>query len=242
MTDERVTYGRKLLLDLIERRQLVRFCRNYIGASFSLMYVSYVARGKFAYPSLRFIYKVQEQIHPALWFYYTDEKLPALKRDSKKQSFDWTPAPDYDAILDAEGFLKWCKKNAHTAVSLELLTAYIAEKLGSDALDTEKLLSLSAVSAWIKKNGIGKLSAKCFIDYINESLFGKRKKQKTFDYTDSKNFRRLKEIKDLWNWCKKNGQKWVTIDALMKGTRSLTPQRIMAMKAIFPPEDWFTEE
>lgn len=140
-----------------------------------------------------------------------------------------------------KAFLKWCKKNAHTAVSLELLTAYIAEKLGSDALDTEKLLSVSAVSTWIKKNGIGKLSAESFIDYINESLFGERKKQKSFDYTDSKNFRRLKEIKDLWNWCKENGQKWVTIDALLRGTRSLTPQRIMAMKAIFPPEDWFTE-
>ena len=240
MTEEKITYGRKILLDLIERRQLVRFCRDYVGKAFSLMYVSYVARGKFAYPSLRFIYKVQEQIHPALWFYYTDEKLPPLKRDSEKRSFDWTPAPDYDTILDADSFLKWCKKNGHTGISLELLASYGAEKLGSEVFNCEKILSISAVSAWVKKNGIGKLSAESFVDYINESLFGERKKQKPFDYTDSRNFKRLKETKDLWNWCAQHGQKFVTVNALLKGTRSLTPQRIMAMKSMFPPEGWFT--
>lgn len=241
MTDKTVTYGRKILLDLIERRQLVRFCRTYVGNAFSLMYVSYVARGKFAYPSLRFIYKVQEQIHPALWFYYTDEKLPPLKRSETHTSFDWKPAPDYGSILSVPSFIAYCKKHSYKTVSLELFTAYIAEMLGTAAVDTETVLSVSALSAWCRKNGIAKISARTFTDYINEYGFGKQKQLKPFDYTDSKNFIALKEIKNLWKWCSEHEQKFVTVNALLKGTRSLTPQRIMAMKAILPPEGWFTK-
>jgi len=62
---------------------------------------------------------------------------------------------------------------------------------------------------------------------------------KISSYKESQNFKRLCAIKDLWHWSEDNGQNYLTMRLLVDGKRSLTPQRIKALKCCFAPALWF---
>ena len=232
MSGGMVTYGQKYLLDLIEMRQLVAFCRRHVGDSFSAPYVLGVAHGTRAFPSIRFICRVSEAIPPAWWFYYVDERLP----ERKTGKVAWKRPVDYGRLLDAAPFCAWARQHRGEKLSLESFAARIA---GGRSIDMPSMLDAASFARYLKKSGIKELSAHSFIAYIDDALSAASGTRHAFDYRKSENFRSLLSIGDLYGWCREHGQKYVTVSALIKGKRQLTPQRIMAMRHVLAPEKWF---
>lgn len=70
--DERITYARKNLIELIEKRELLSWCKER-GLPHSTVYS--VAVGTLI-PPFTFICKMIPYFSPAEWVYFTDEEIP----------------------------------------------------------------------------------------------------------------------------------------------------------------------
>lgn len=118
--EDELSYGQRFLLDLIDSRSLVKWCKEHtdlvpnISTDYFFTYSFKIATGRFPVVSIKFIYNLRSVINPADWFHTVKEPRPEAIPEKNMffgDEYDYKSSVNF-AILKSLPVLKsWCMEN-----------------------------------------------------------------------------------------------------------------------------------
>lgn len=100
--EEDVTHGQRMLLNKIDKRKFMEFCRD---TNLNFNYTYKIGIGGITPPSTT-VYILRNIIHPVLWYYKESETIPQLKKYKNTTKEVW----DYEKSLGFYILKKEAKK------------------------------------------------------------------------------------------------------------------------------------
>ncbi len=102
-----ISYAQEILMKILKEKKLRAFTTQH-----NLEYISFfkTVQGH-TYPSNIVVWKLRKVIHPILWFYNTNEKLPILKEYAPDglQEFNYIESIACEEMCKIDGIAKWAE-------------------------------------------------------------------------------------------------------------------------------------